>query len=182
VLWTITCLCQTKDRHPWDKPELPFFAGPGLNAAPSLLAPDSIHCSSDTPSGAWMSKSLRTPWPQPPCRTKETWGNSRLPTSQTMLSYTCSHPAQHPLWLQHGISTVKLPAFFLPKRPGPVVEWTRTHRGPIQSLLTIRSPVLGFLPSIVFKGFEQRPFRVSKGHTPTTKTQHKGDLLPQKGK
>ena len=57
---------------------------PGLNPAHSTLL-------FMTPSGSWMSKSLRTPWPWPHCRPKEPQDRSGFPTSQTVLLHPQSN-------------------------------------------------------------------------------------------
>lgn len=74
-----------------------------------------------------MSKNLRSPQPQPCCKPGYSRASSAFPTSQTALSHpqssasalTCSPtPAQR----LPGVSTVKFPAFHLPKWPCPVAE------------------------------------------------------------
>lgn len=55
------CLCQAKDNHNWDKPELPCH-GPMLDSVPVSFL------SSKMPRGAWMSESQRSPTSRPHCR------------------------------------------------------------------------------------------------------------------
>ena len=56
-----------KDNHPWDKLELPSPPLTRARGCPQPAGPQLILSSSATPSSAWMSKSLRTPWPWPRC-------------------------------------------------------------------------------------------------------------------
>lgn len=95
---------------------------PEIGTVPSLRVPDSILCTSVTPSGMWMFKSLRTLWPW------SCFGPGEL-LNQLWLSHIsdCAfppgamswrfHTAWHLPWWRHGTNIVKLPTFCLPKRP-----------------------------------------------------------------
>jgi hypothetical protein len=55
------------------------FPQPQTRCCPQPASPGSILYSSTTPRCSWVSKSLRTPWPQPHCRLGDPWTSPTSP-------------------------------------------------------------------------------------------------------
>ena len=78
-----------QELSPWNQQELPPSPPvPGLDPA---WRPYSILSSSVAPSGAWVSESLKTRWPQHPCRSGEPWASSGCLAPQTVLLHPWSN-------------------------------------------------------------------------------------------
>ena len=97
--------------------------------ARSSLQASTLFSSSEAPSSAWMSKSLRArqPWsrrrPVDPPKPSLVVLHLRLCFPTLRCLGTSLRPST--CLAQHGTSAVKLPAFCFPKRPCPVAEWTQ---------------------------------------------------------
>ena len=115
-----------------------------------LMGAHFVLSSSEVSRGSWVPKSLRTRWPQPPCRLRDPGTSPSCPTPQTVLPHPQSGvlqllTAQRPPGGSRGVHSQNFLSPALPSNPSPERTWDPVPAPQDRTSPTPKTPFLSTL-------------------------------------